>query len=426
MRHKQLLKDGATLVGGNAWAQAIGMLAYLALTRLYSPQEFGIYNVFYGYIEVLIIFSTCKFEMAVVRADHDREAAAVSRFALRTNAAVSVALLAIVAALLVLDALPGKSDALGLVALLVPVMVFFCGTSRVYAALLNRHRDFRPIAASEVVTSTGGALLKVGMGALNTIQLSWNKIFGALGLPLGTVLGKILGNVIYVLRIRKMGIQKDILRVERRAAAWKHRNFALFTMPKEFVSSFSYNLPLLWLAAYFDKAELGLFALAMTICLRPVNVLNGAFERMFYVRTMERVRDRKPVLNDLLKFVGLTGTIALPLVLALFVFAEPLFAFLFGGRWSGCSFYVRCIAPWAFVSLASTSLSYVAAVFGRQRGEFLFFVALLALRVVALWIGIEQDSFRLAILLFSSVSATIGFALLIWYLSLAWRYENYL
>ena len=426
MRYRQMLKDAATLIGGNAWAQAIGMLSYLLLARLFTSEEFGVYNVFYSYIEVLVILSTCKYEMAVVRADGDREAAAVARFALRMNTIISLGLLTAIGVLVACDALPGKSATLGLVALLIPVMVFFSGTSRVYAALLNRWRLFRPIAASEVVTSTSGALVKVAIGALKTAQVSCNKWLGMMGMPVGTVLGKMCGNINYALRVRRLRLPVDLSAAEVRAAAAKHRNFALFTMPKEWVSSFSYNLPLLWLGYYFGKAELGLFALAMTVCLRPVNVLNGAFERMLYVRTAQRVRDRKHVARDLCKFVGVVQLAALPVLALLFLFAEPLFRVLFGEQWVGCAYYVRCLVPWVFVSISSASLSFVAAVFGRQRGEFLLFLALLGLRVAALWVGIEQDSFSLAILLFSAASAAMGAVLLAWYLLLARRHDRYL
>ena len=91
----RFVKDGMALVGGNAWAQGIAFAAYLVLTRLYTPEDFGLYNIFYSYIDVLIIVSTFKYEMAVVVADNDREAAAVSRLALRINTAVSLLLLTV-------------------------------------------------------------------------------------------------------------------------------------------------------------------------------------------------------------------------------------------------------------------------------------------------------------------------------------------
>lgn len=406
------------------WAQAIGMLSYLLLARLFTPHQFGVYNIFYSYIEVLIIISTCKYEMAVVRADNDREAVAVSRFALRLNAVVSIVLLTVTALLVAFDALPGKSDALGLLALLIPVMVFFCGTTRVYAGLFNRFKLFRPIAVSEMVTATSGALLKILFGLLQRVSDAMSSIFGVLGLPLGTVLGKMAGNVNYLMRLQQLSLPKDITRRERCTAAAKHRNFPLYTMPKDWINSFSYNLPLLWMALHFDKAEVGLFAMALTFCLRPVNILNNAFERIFYVRVMEKVRNGKSVWSDMWRLTGGLSAVALPVMVLLFFFAEPLCVLLFGSKWTGCGFYMRCLLPWVFVVLSASSVSFLANVFNRQRAEFLFFLVLLVLRVVSLSYGIRCHDFQLGILLFSLTSAVVFLALLVWYLLLVLRYER--
>jgi lipopolysaccharide exporter len=421
---RKIVKDSATLIGGNVWAQAISLLAYVLLTRIFTPDQFGIYNVFYSYIEVLIILSTCKYEMAVVRADTDREATAVARFALRLNTWVSLFLITAIGVLLLFHALPGKSNTLGLIALLIPVMVFFCGTTRVYAALFNRFKDFRPIAVSEVVTATSGILFKIGLGLLQLTELALGKVCGLLGLPLGTVLGKMAGNINYLVRLKTLSLPKDVGREERRQAAAKHRNFALYTMPKDLVNSFSYNLPLLWLALYFDKAEVGLFALALTFCVRPVNVLNSAFERIFYVRTMEKVRNHQSVWPDLWRFVGGISAVALPLLVLVFAFAEPIFGFCFGERWTGCAFYVRCLLPWVFIMISSTSLSFIAGVFNKQRSEFFFFIVLLLLRVAAMLFGIGQHDFKIAILFFSLAGVAVSLALLLWYFILVGKYEK--
>ena len=141
---KKIVKDSATLIGGNVWAQGISLLAYVLLARLFTPDQFGIYNVFYSYIEVLIILSTCKYEMATVRADSDREAVAVSRFALRLNAWVSCLLLALIGVLLACHALPGRGDGAGAHRAAHPVMVFFCGTDARVCRPLQPHEELPP------------------------------------------------------------------------------------------------------------------------------------------------------------------------------------------------------------------------------------------------------------------------------------------
>lgn len=419
----KFFRDGITLVSGNAWAQVVTFAAYLLLTRLFSPEEFGLYNIFFSYIDVLVIVSTCKYEMAVVIASDDKEASAVSRLALRINAIVSVALFLLPLLLFLFSAngsILGSSGIPVSLALLLPPMVFFCGTSRVYAAMLNRHKSFSHIALSEVVGSTSGSLLKILFGLPLLIGTLWHNM----GLALGTVIGKIASNINYYLKIRKERLLAVVGSDERRKAARKYRNFPLYTMPKDLVNSLSFNLPFILLALYFDKVEVGLFSLALTATFRPVNLLNTAFEKLLYVRVAEKVRARQSIKGDIMRFVALSALVSLPLFLVAFFYGDAIFGFIFGRKWSSCGYYIRCMVPWVYVSLTSASLVFLANVFSRQRTEFVFYIILLFLRVASMVAGIALHDFRLAILLFALSGAAIYLSLLIWYLTLVARYES--
>lgn len=411
-----LIKDGMKLITGNVWAQLIAFVAYIVLARLYSREDFALYNIFYSYIEIFIILSTCKYEQAVVIADTQREATAVVRLALRLNTVVSVVLLLVVLVLWWCGVELVVSDLTPWVALLIPPMVFFCGTSRVYAALFNRVRRFGAIAWSEVINATMGVVFKVAMGFASVLH--------QLGLPLGTVLGKLAGNVSYWLRLQRLQLPHDTSRALLGQVARKHRRFPLYTMPKELINSLSYNLPFLWLALYFQQAEVGLFAMALTFTFRPINVLNTAFEKLLYVRLADKVRQRRSIVADVRRFILWVNVVALPLFVIAFWCAEPLCCLLFGGRWAGCGRYVRLLLPWTYVMLTATSLMFLSNIFSRQGTEFGFYVVLFVLRIVALAIGLHRDSYPLAIGLFSACSALISLAILVWQCCLVSRYER--
>ena len=48
IRESALAREAATLASGNILAQAISMLAYLILTRIYSPSDYALFNIFYS------------------------------------------------------------------------------------------------------------------------------------------------------------------------------------------------------------------------------------------------------------------------------------------------------------------------------------------------------------------------------------------
>lgn len=414
MKMKGIVGEAATLVSGNVLAQVITLLAYFVLTRIYTPDDYGLFNIFYSYIEVLIIFSTCKYELAIVVADDEREASAVARFALRLNAFVSVGLLTVALLLWLTGALPGNFALLGWMVLLIPPMVFFCGTSRIYSFLYNRFHRYAMIAVSDNVNAGTGAVMKIVLGLLG---------FSQSGLPVGTVIGQAASNINYRLRLRSLALPKATT-AEGKAAARKHRNFPFYVASKDLVNTFSSNLPFLWAALYFDRAEIGLYGLALTFTLQPVNILSAAFERVLYARTAEAVRNRQPAMHLLRRFLVLLLAVAVPVCVLAWLLAEPLFVFCFGDRWQGSGIYVQALLPLALLGLCSTSLMFIPNVFSTQRTEFGFFLVLVTLRVTAIGVGIGAGNFLLAIVLYATAGTLIHASLLLWYLWQVRRYER--
>ena len=196
MKTSPILKETGTLLSGNVLAQGIALAAYFVLMRIFSPDDYGLYNIFYSYIEVLIILSTLKYEMAVVVAGSDSEANDISGATLRLNTLVSLLLLTVALVLWLTGALPGNFAQLGWMVLLIPPMVFFCGTSRVYAALFNRMHRYSSIAVNETVNAGIGALLKIVLGLLGVLQA---------GMPVGTVAGRAIANITYRLKLKQLG-----------------------------------------------------------------------------------------------------------------------------------------------------------------------------------------------------------------------------
>lgn len=414
IRESVLVREAATVVSGNVLAQVISMLAYLVLTRIFSPSDYALFNIFYSYIEVLVILSTCKYELAVVVAQDDRETSAAMRFALRLNAVVALLLLTLVAVLYFAGGLPDSFSSLGAIVLLIPPMVFFSGSSRVYAALFNRLHRYRLIAAYETTNASAGAVLKALLGLVGLKQA---------GLPLGAVLGQASANLLYRFRLRGVALLK-VSCSEQVAAARKHRNFPLFVASKDFINSLSASLPFLWLAMYFDRADVGLFGLAFTVVFRPVNLINNACERVLYARTAESVRAHRSIGSVIRHFLLVVAAVAVPVAVVGWFVAEPLFTFLFGSNWTGCGVYVRALLPWIVLSLSSTSLMFVSNIFSTQRIEFGFYLVLFVLRVAAIAVGIHAGSFLLAIRLYATAGALVAASLLVWYLWQVRRYER--
>lgn len=422
IRLPEVVRSIGTLMSGSVLGQLLALAAYPVVTRLFSPDDFGLFNVFYSYIEVMIILSTGKYELAFpIVADH-AEAAALLRFTRRLNALVSVLLLTVIAMLVVWDALPGESRSLGFIALLIPPVVFFAGNVRIHSFLFNRYQQYYPIAVSSVVYGGATSLFKIGFGLLARFA----PLFSRLGLPLATVLGQAAADLNYVVRLRRLPTAHlpRASRQEMWGVARKYRNFPLYVLPKDWINSFSFNLPFIWMALYFDHEVVGFFALALTVTFRPVNIASGDIERVLYVRIHQNTVERKPIGAFIGKFLLRVNMVALPAFAILFFFAEPIFGWVFGSQWAPCAVYVRWLAPWCYLSLNTSVLSFIPNIFSTQRTEFLFILLLFGLWAGSMLAGILSGDFLLGIALYALSGMLVAVMVMVWYLWQVRRYDQ--
>jgi O-antigen/teichoic acid export membrane protein len=67
----------SVLVGGTVGAQVIMVLAAPVLTRLYTPQDFGLLAVFAALLSIVVVVASLRYELAIPLPHDDREAAAL-------------------------------------------------------------------------------------------------------------------------------------------------------------------------------------------------------------------------------------------------------------------------------------------------------------------------------------------------------------
>ena len=78
-----MLRAVLTLLAGGALAQALPLLLGPWLTRLYRPDEFGIYHLFAAVAANLAVVACARYEFALPMAQDEPEAEALRRLCLR-------------------------------------------------------------------------------------------------------------------------------------------------------------------------------------------------------------------------------------------------------------------------------------------------------------------------------------------------------
>ncbi|MBO7200782.1 MAG: oligosaccharide flippase family protein [Bacteroidales bacterium] len=406
----EIVRNCTTLLSGTAVAQCITFLAYPFIARLYSSEDFGLYTTILSYIDILVILSTARYEQAIMVSKDPKEIAAIVKLCRRLCLGTTVLIAIAACAILALN----KASKLDILILFIPLLVFFNGQYRIYLLLFNKYKEFKQIAFSDISTNLSGTVVKIALGLVGLFRT---------GLPIATVIGRIVGNINYHLRMQKIALpQPDKGTIT--AMIKKHRNFPLYSMPKDFINSFSANLPFTLLAIYFNEAYIGLFAMAFTFTFRPMNLINSAYERVLYERISSKHLNHEPIVKDIVRFFGYNYAVLTPLFVIAFVFARPILTFILGAEWAEAATYFRYMLPWIYTMLISSSISFIPNIFSTQRTEAIMYIALFVVRLAVLGLGIYANSFELSILLFCSTGTLFSIILTIWYFRLVATYDN--
>jgi O-antigen/teichoic acid export membrane protein len=391
-----------TLVGGTAGAQLIGIAAAPILTRLYSPEDFGMLAVFAGLLAMVLVVSSLRYELAIPLPEDDREAAHVVALSLLL-VVVTAGLSAIVVGLFSspIARAVGSPSLAGCLWLL-PIAVLLGGAYSVFSYWSVRTKSFTVLATTKV---------RQALAAL-AIQLAAFKL-GSVGLIAGQVAGHSVGTASLALPALAKLQPKNIKWPEIKSAATRYRKFPIFSTWEGLSNSAGVQLPPIMFAAFFSPAAAGLYSLANRVLSLPMSLIGSAVGQVFFAQAAEAHRQGR--LGTLVeKLHGKLAHIGLPPALLLILVGPDLFALVFGPAWRVSGEFARWMVPWLYLVFVSSPLSTLFAAVERQDQGLVFQVVLLVARITAIVFGAWIGDLKLTVILFASVSALCWLGFLFW------------
>lgn len=383
------LQGVLALGGGSVAAQLITILAAPILSRLYLPDEFGIYSLFFAIVAPIGVLATARYELAVQLPPRDRDALRLTHLAIALALGTSLLCLAAGLAITVFDGFPGLREGFAPLFLLVAAGVFLSSANQVVGAWVNRIGAFHWRAVSSVTTALTTLGGQIGAGLLRA---------GAGGLVIFALVGQLAG--LLVLLRRGIGGKAATVRVRSaqvRRVAREYSDMPKFSAPAAFLTTMSSSLPVYALVGLFGPNAAGLFALAYRVTYLPVSMLGGAVNQVFF-REFTRMRHRGEKGRSLmLRIWAVAAVIALPPVAVLVLAGEPLFAFVFGDKWIAAGKFAGILSIGLFFNFVFGSTNSSAVAMRMQHYSLAFSIANLLVKglLVALTAALDWDMLTL-------------------------------
>ena len=347
MFKSKYVRNILTLVSSALFAQILALLLTPILTRLYSPEEFGVFTAFISYSGTLAAFIFLSLELAIVKSKSSRELSSVLGLML----VVSILLLSILSITIYSEStfytLIGF-DKLFDIKVLVLLGVLFSATNLVLNQFITRKEKFSVYAKSQV--------------CFVALRFVFSYLFFYFGFTqYGLVFGFTLATILIIIYLSySTEIYKETLSLKKIyffAVFRKHKKLVIFNTPSNLINILIINFPLFFILKNFGLEAAGLFGLAYRMVMLPVTLVNKAIGQVIYKRFSAMSILDKTMFAFIIKNI-LFLTLSFPGFALLYLFGEEIFSFIFGVEWRIAGEYAALMTPFIFLSFLISPLSY--------------------------------------------------------------------
>lgn len=369
-----------TLMTGTSLAQAIPIAISPILTRIYSPEEFGLFALYMSVVSILAVMVTGRYELAIVLPKRDRDAMHVVMLSIILSFFVSIVLFLIVwifnAPITSLLKVPEISPWL----YWVPLSTLLMGTYQSLNYWSNRKAQYKRLAISRTAQGSSTALLQLSSGSMTS---------GGAGLIVGDIGGRALSCAILAKSVFYED-KKLILKFNKKrifALSRKYINFPKYLIFAHSINTASFQLPNLFLGFLFNSAAPGFYALTQRVMGAPSALVAGAVGDVFrqeashyYVREKECAEIFIKTLKKLLLLSFF------PFVVFFFI-APDFFSLVFGQKWRAAGEYAQILTPMFFMQFITSPLSSMFMIGEKQRIDFIWQSSLFLAAFFSLYLG---------------------------------------
>jgi lipopolysaccharide exporter len=404
LRRSIFVRNVFVVMSGTAIAQTIGFALSPIISRLFSPEDFGVFGSFCSVSGIIAAGVTLEYSQAIML-PKDR-VDAFHLFLVACLAMTAVTLVCLFGCLIAPGSMNSlmKTDGAWALALLV-VATFTSGLNSTCQAWCVRAKGFKQTSTSQVVRSVSSNSLQIGFGVMKV---------GAPGLIISNVLADLIAslNLFQVVR-RDLQTLRHLLRWQRmKQLAKEYGDFPAYSAPQNVINALSSGLPVLLLTHYYGIHTGGAYAFGMRILSVPMGFFLRPLRQVLFQKASETQHDGKPLGPLYVKAtLGLFAIAALPTLL-LAIWAPQVFTWIFGDQWHVAGEYSQWLVLWMLFAFCNLPAILFARLIRVQRMVLIFDMTLLAVRSLTLILGGNYFTAGQTIIAFSLVGAAMNFILI--------------
>jgi len=393
-----------TLLSGTAIAQAIPIAISPILTRIYSPEDFGLFGLFFAILAILAVLTNGRYENAIMLPKKDGDALHIFALGIIINFFLSITILIIVAIFNdSITKLLGNEE-ISLWLYFIPISLFFTGLFNILNSMNNRQKNYKDIASATITKSMVMAVVQLVIGLVKS---------GATGLISGQILAQFFANVKLFKNIIKD--KREIFSIKRLkiiALAVRYKKFPIFSLPSALANVLAGQLSNILISSFYSVGTLGFYFFIQRILAIPSVLIGKSIGQVYFEEATREKNTNGVIINIFNSTLKKLIVIGLPSFSILFFIIEDLFAFVFGEDWRIAGHYAQLVIPMFFMRFVVSALSSTYDIFQALKIELIWQIVLLIGSVLIIvfyhLMHIEFEKLLIAISIFISIMQLIS------------------
>lgn len=368
-----------TLMTGTTMAQAIPIAVSPILTRIYTPEDFGVLALFVSLVSILSVVASGRYELAIMLPRKDENAIHIAILAIAISFTISILFFLVFwifnQEITILLGNDGISNWL----YWVPVSIFMTSLYQSLNFLNIRYKQYKNVAKSKVIQSSVLSATSVAIG-----YSMLNKI----GLISAQMIGQLFASVYLTYKTvnNESFIFKKLNRLKIVSLAKRYREFPKIVTLTGLLNTSSVHAPIIILTSIFSLKVIGFYSFAHRILSLPIGLIATSIGQVFFqeMSGKKMLEERAHLFEKtLLKLLN----IASPIFAFVIIFGDKIFSFIFSKEWIVAGEYAQIISLWLFFVFVISPLTQVYNILGEQRVFLKLNFLSFSLRIVSLVLG---------------------------------------
>lgn len=377
-----------TLMTGTIIAQAIPIAITPILTRIYTPEDFGIFTLFVSITAILSSIANGRYELAIMLPEKDEDAINVA--ALGLLIAVTFSFILLLPTLIFNQSIANLlgNEEIGFWLYFVPFVVFMTGLFNVLNYLNTRKKLYKDIAKANVYKSVGMASVQLGVGFVKS---------GAMGLISGQIISQVIANYRLAKNAQQNYDLKKIKKTEIKRLAKRYIKFPKFSMWGILANNLGYNLTNILISIYYSVATLGFYSFTQRMLGIPASLIGKSIHEVYFQEATKEKQKTGKAIKTFNKSSKKLFILSVTIFTPLYFLIPMIFEFVFGANWKIAGEYGQIILPFVAIQFIAAGLSSTTVIFEMQKLALawqigLLFISLTIILLANLY-GLTFDAF---------------------------------